>query len=102
MDSITKEVVEIIHCATGGTEDGMRYDTLDRNDPLGHLTGCEYYPELQDTPPRVDLKPIHISQPEGPSFRVVGNRIYWQKWSFILGFNVWTLCPFLVDGLINV
>jgi primary-amine oxidase len=88
MDTSTKELVEIFNCATGGSEDGMLSDTLDPEDPLGHLKGCEYYPELQDTPPRADLKPIHISQPQGPSFRVVGNRIYWQKWTFILGFNV--------------
>jgi primary-amine oxidase len=30
---------------------------------------------------RKDLKPLEITQPEGPSFAVDGNRIEWQKWS---------------------
>ena len=31
---------------------------------------------------RTDLKPIAITQPEGPSFRVDGYAVEWQKWSF--------------------
>jgi primary-amine oxidase len=30
---------------------------------------------------RTDLKPLEITQPEGPSFTVEGNKITWQKWS---------------------
>ena len=30
---------------------------------------------------RTDLKPISITQPEGPSFTVDGNLVEWQKWS---------------------
>ena len=30
---------------------------------------------------RDDLKPIEITQPEGPSFSVEGNHVRWQKWS---------------------
>ena len=36
---------------------------------------------------RSDLKPIEITQPEGPSFTVNGNQIAWQKWKFRVGFN---------------
>ena len=32
-------------------------------------------------PVRDDLKPIEISQPEGPSFTVDGNLVRWQRWS---------------------
>jgi len=39
-----------------------------------------YYPE-DNGPLRADLKPLEISQPEGPSFTVEGNHIRWQKWS---------------------
>lgn len=28
---------------------------------------------------RSDIKPLHISQPEGPSFRVNGYAVEWQK-----------------------
>jgi primary-amine oxidase len=37
--------------------------------------------------PRADLKPLHISQPEGPSFSVDGWQVRWQKWSFRVGFT---------------
>ena len=37
--------------------------------------------------PREDLKPLHISQPEGPSFSVNGWEVKWQKWSFRVGFT---------------
>ena len=38
-------------------------------------------------PMRTDLKPLEIVQPEGPSFRVDGNRVEWQRWSFRVGFD---------------
>ena len=31
-------------------------------------------------PLRTDLRPLHISQPDGPSFTVAGNVIEWQRW----------------------
>lgn len=36
---------------------------------------------------RTDLKPIEITQPEGPSFTVNGHEVSWQKWRFRIGFN---------------
>jgi primary-amine oxidase len=36
---------------------------------------------------RSDLKPISITQPEGPSFTVDGNLVEWQKWQFRLTFD---------------
>jgi primary-amine oxidase len=36
---------------------------------------------------RTDLKPLEITQPEGPSFEVDGYQVRWQKWSFVIGFN---------------
>ncbi|MFF8657480.1 primary-amine oxidase [Streptomyces huasconensis] len=37
---------------------------------------------------RQDLKPIDITQPEGPSFTVDGYAVEWQKWRFRIGFTV--------------
>jgi len=39
-----------------------------------------YYPEDQGEL-RADLKPLEITQPEGPSFTVEGNLVRWQRWS---------------------
>ena len=36
---------------------------------------------------REDLKPLDIVQAEGPSFKVEGNEVSWQKWSFRVGFT---------------
>ena len=36
---------------------------------------------------RRDLKPIEITQPQGPSFETNGHEVRWQKWSFVVGFN---------------
>ena len=36
---------------------------------------------------RTDLKPIEITQPEGPSFTVEGNRISWADWEFRYTFD---------------
>ncbi|KGJ72676.1 histamine oxidase [Cryobacterium roopkundense] len=50
----------------------------------GNYTDPELTGALRDT-----LKPISITQPEGPSFTVTGgNHIEWEKWSLDVGFDV--------------
>ncbi|NKM70651.1 primary-amine oxidase [Rhizobium laguerreae] len=44
--------------------------------------GRETFPE-----PRPDLTPLHIVQPQGPSFTVDGWKVEWQNWSFGVGFT---------------
>jgi primary-amine oxidase len=39
------------------------------------------------SPLRSDLKPLSITQPEGPSFTINGHEISWQKWKFRFSFN---------------
>ncbi|MCT7369015.1 primary-amine oxidase [Mycolicibacterium llatzerense] len=48
----------------------------------------EWDAEPHVTPTRTDLKPIEITQPEGPSFTVDGNKITWADWSFRFGFDI--------------
>ena len=36
---------------------------------------------------RSDIKPLEITQPDGPSFTVDGYQVSWQKWNFVIGFN---------------
>ena len=40
-----------------------------------------------DVPPREAPKPLHIVQPEGPSFTVDGWHVTWQNWDFRVGFT---------------
>ncbi|XP_073525662.1 uncharacterized protein [Phyllobates terribilis] len=52
-------------------------------DPLRNYTSGE----SRGGADRSDVKPLQIIQPEGPSFRVNGNFVEWQKWSFRVGFT---------------
>ena len=45
------------------------------------LTGARY-DEVSVEGLRTDLRPLEITQPDGPSFAVVGNVVEWQNWSF--------------------
>ncbi|QLG72692.1 hypothetical protein HG535_0D04000 [Zygotorulaspora mrakii] len=58
--------------------------------PLSKIPAIvEYHPDLvEDYQPREGLKPLIISQPEGPSFNVDGSKITWQGWEFRVCSNV--------------
>ena len=52
----------------------------------------EYVPRhiperIRETFNRPPLKPLEITQPEGPSFTLEGNKLTWQNWSLRVGFN---------------
>ena len=52
-------------------------------------------------PQRTTLKPIEITQPEGPSFTVDGNLLRWEGWSLRVGFDLregLTLHQISLDG----
>jgi primary-amine oxidase len=51
--------------------------------PLPTESGS-YYPEHVGAL-REDLRPISITQPEGPSFTVEGHEVRWQRWRFRVG-----------------
>ena len=36
---------------------------------------------------RDSIKPLSITQPEGPSFKLSGHHMSWQNWEFLIGFN---------------
>ncbi len=46
-----------------------------------------YTPDIVGTM-RDTLRPIEITQPDGPSFTVTGDLVEWQNWSFRVGFDV--------------
>jgi primary-amine oxidase len=47
----------------------------------------EYVPGPWTGEQRSNLKPLHITQPEGTSFILDGTELRWQNWSLRLGFN---------------
>jgi primary-amine oxidase len=48
--------------------------------------GCNYAADRVPNQRR-DIKPIDITQPDGPSFAVNGHEVKWQNWTFVIGFN---------------
>lgn len=82
-----KKVVDVQYCYTGDEADGLTLGTNKGSGPTAHCQPNEIIPELRPTPVRSDLKPLHVSQPEGVSFKVTGRLIEWQKWRFRLGFK---------------
>ncbi|KAK3616265.1 hypothetical protein LTR56_018860 [Elasticomyces elasticus] len=79
----TRKVIRIDHMPTG------KDNTIKETQPYQYKGANEYIPEAQQL--RTDVKPLHVSQPEGASFTVTeqgtSQVIEWQKWSFRVGFN---------------
>ncbi|RXT24513.1 tyramine oxidase [Rhizobium leguminosarum] len=71
VDLITNQVVDLV--------DDEKIIPVPRKK---HNYGRETFPER-----RPDLKPLHIVQPQGPSFAVDGWKVEWQNWSFRVGFT---------------
>lgn len=46
------------------------------------VPALEYWPELANEPTVREVKPLIVTQPEGPSFSVDGSKITWQGWEF--------------------
>ncbi|KAF2114734.1 copper amine oxidase-like protein [Lophiotrema nucula] len=85
LDAHRGEIIRVDKLATGGKGDSLTGKThADR--VIDHCQTADYVPELIET--RKDLKPIDITQPEGPSFKVTDESLVeWQKWCFRVSFN---------------
>ncbi|KAM3568953.1 hypothetical protein VYU27_008935, partial [Nannochloropsis oceanica] len=73
VDLLKHEVVEFVEEAGG-----VRVAALDEARYMSYTP-----PALQ----RQDLKDLIVVQPDGPSFSLRGNHLYWQNWSLRLGFT---------------
>lgn len=82
-----QKVTSITYCYTGAEEDGRRLRTGPKTNPTKGYKSAEFFPELRGGSTRDDLKPLHVNQPEGPSFTVDGQLIQWQKWRFRVSFK---------------
>lgn len=81
LDANTSELVRIDYLPTGGDH------STTETQPWKPVKAVEYAHDLIETPPRQDLKPLIVQQPEGPSFSLDGHLVQWQKWRFRVGFN---------------
>lgn len=87
MDAQTRKIIRVDRLATGGKGDSLTGQTHSER-VLDHCEGAEYVPEMVEGGLRQDVKPINITQPEGPSFKVTDESLVeWQKWSFRVSFN---------------
>lgn len=82
-DALTRELVRMDYLPT--TSSGM--PTVLETQPWKPVETIQYAHDLLTEELRRDLKPYIVQQPEGPSFRVNGNEVSWQKWRFRVGFN---------------
>jgi primary-amine oxidase len=74
-----------IYRLPSGPDEAITTEGKDYNHNKVH-SSSEYHPELR-TEQRTTTKPLHIVQPEGPSFVIEGNHITWEKWTMRVGFN---------------
>ena len=56
-------------------------------DVMGEYVPGHIPDRIRSASTREPLKPLLITQPEGPSFTLVGNLLQWQNWSLRIGFN---------------
>lgn len=55
--------------------------------PWQQVPCVEYHPDLNGEETPRDVKPLIISQPEGPSFTVDGSKVRWQGWEFRVAYT---------------
>lgn len=62
-------------------------DPVDRPEIMGEYLPSHIPERIREASTRESLTPLDITQPEGPSFTLTGNRLDWQNWSLRVGFN---------------
>ncbi|CPZ50697.1 Probable copper amine oxidase [Mycobacteroides abscessus] len=61
--------------------------TVERPTMMGEYVPRHVPERLRKQSTRESLQPLHITQPDGPSFTIEGNKLQWQNWSLRVGFN---------------
>lgn len=70
------------------SEDSLEASKRDRIPPP--LKSFDFLPDLMEKSednfkPREGVKPLHIVQPEGVSFKMNGHELEWQNWKMHIG-----------------
>lgn len=63
-------------------------ESVTPTEPWKRVPIVEFHPDLNGETSLRDLKPLLVSQPEGPSFKVEGSKIEWQGWRFRVAPNI--------------
>ncbi|GAC67993.1 primary-amine oxidase [Gordonia soli] len=73
--------------ASGADVTAAGSGAFDQPEVMGEYVPRHIPQRIRDTFTREPLKPLEITQPEGPSFTLEGNLLRWQNWSLRVGFN---------------
>lgn len=80
IDINSMEVLRVENNAGDGSSPGMP-------DVMGEYVPHHIPDRIRSSWRREPLKPLNITQPDGPSFTLDGNLLQWQNWSLRVGFN---------------
>ncbi|OCB07101.1 tyramine oxidase [Mycolicibacterium porcinum] len=80
IDINSMEVLRVEDNAGDGSSPGMP-------DVMGEYVPHHIPDRIRSSWRREPLKPLNITQPDGPSFTLDGNLLQWQNWSLRVGFN---------------
>ncbi|GAC80016.1 primary-amine oxidase [Gordonia malaquae] len=61
--------------------------SVERPEIMGEYIPSHVPERIRNASTREPLKPLDITQSEGPSFTLEGNKLSWQNWSLRVGFN---------------
>ncbi|MFD0365807.1 primary-amine oxidase [Nocardia sp. GCM10030253] len=61
--------------------------TVDKPEIMGEYVPRHIPDRIRAASTREPLRPLEITQSDGPSFTVAGNKVEWQNWSLRVGFN---------------
>lgn len=75
-ESFTKKFIRIDYLPGGFDE------KTTPTQPWQQVDAVEYHPDLNNEEIPRNVKPLLISQPDGPSFTVDGSKVSWQGWEF--------------------
>lgn len=79
------DTLELVHLQKLPMGSGPEID--EATQPWKSTKAVEYSADLLSSTRR-DVRPLHVSQPQGPSFSIDNRTVLWQKWSFQLGWNL--------------
>lgn len=69
------------------THEIVHIDVPEERRPLNTAEPTDYAANGMNSAYRDDLKPLHITQPEGVSFKLNGHELSWLNWRLNVGFN---------------